>query len=58
MCNVGAGITYSGENLLSFFVGETLEGDSKANSGKFCVQMNASDGGTLEVKALNVIVDT
>ena len=58
VCNVGAGITYSGENLLSFFVGETLEGDSKANSGKFCVQMNASDGGTLEVKALNVIVDT
>ena len=58
VCNVGAGITYSGENLLSFFVGETLEGDSKTSSGKFCIQMNASDGGTLEIKALNVIVDT
>ena len=57
VCSVGAGITYGGENLISFFVGETLAGDTKAEAGRFCVQANASDGGTLEVKALNIIVD-
>ena len=57
VCNVGAGITYGGENLISFFVGETLAGDTKDEAGRFCVQANASDGGTLEVKALNIIVD-
>ena len=57
VCNVGAAITYSGETLISFFVGETLAGESKSEAGRFCVQANASDGGELEVKALNIIVD-
>ena len=57
VCSVGAGITYGGENLISFFVGETLAGDTKDEAGRFCVQANASDGGTLEIKALNIIVD-
>ena len=57
VCAVGAGITYSGETLISFFVGETLAGDTKSEAGRFCVQANASDGGELEVKALNIIVD-
>ena len=57
VCNVGAAITYSGETLISFFVGDTLHGDSKDEAGRFCVQANASDGGELEVKALNIVVD-
>ena len=57
VCNVGAAITYSGETLISFFVGDTLAGDTKDEAGRFCVQANASDGGELEVKALTIIVD-
>jgi hypothetical protein len=57
VCAVGAGVTYSGETLISFFVGDTLSGDTKSEAGRFCIQANASDGGELEVKALNIIVD-
>ena len=57
VCNSGAGITYSGENLIPFFVGETLEGTNKTDAGRFCVEANASDGGDFEMKALTVMVD-
>ena len=55
--NSGAGITYTGENLIPFFVGETLEGTNKTDAGRFSVQVNASDGGDFEMKALTVMVD-
>ena len=55
--NSGAGITYTGENLIPFFVGETLEGTNKTDAGRFSVEVNASDGGDFEMKALTVMVD-
>jgi hypothetical protein len=57
VCSSGAGITYSGENLIPFFVGDTLKGDTKTDAGKFIVEVNASDGGEFEMKALTVMVD-
>ena len=54
---VGAAVTYASETLISFFVGDTLAGDTKADAGKFCVQVNGTTDGTLEVLSLTVMVD-
>lgn len=54
---VGAAVTYTSETLISFFVGDTLYGDTKADAGRFCVQVNGTTDGTLEVLGLTVMVD-
>ena len=54
---VGAAVTYTSETLISFFVGETLYGDTKADAGSFCVEVNGTTDGTLEILGLTVMVD-
>ena len=53
----GAGVTYSSEEIISFFVGETLEGTTKSNAGKFCIECNATTDGTLEIQGVTVMID-
>lgn len=53
----GAGVTYSSEEIISFFVGETLEGDTKADAGSFCIECNATTDGTLEIQGVTVMID-
>ena len=53
----GAGVTYSSEEIISFFVGETLEGDTKADAGRFCIECNATTDGTLEIQGVTVMID-
>ena len=57
VCVSGAGITYSGEDVIPFFVGTTLEGTNKTDAGKFEVQAMASETGEFEIQAVNVVVD-
>ena len=57
VCVAGAGITYKGEEVIPFFVGTSLEGDTKTDAGRFCVQINPSDEGEFETQALTVMVD-
>ena len=54
---VGAAVTYASETLISFFVGDTLAGDTKTDAGRFCVQVNGTTDGTLEVLSLTVMTD-
>ena len=54
---VGAGITYSSEEIISFFVGSTLEGQTKSDAGKFCIEANSTTDGTLEIQGVTVMVD-
>ena len=54
---VGAAVTYTSETLISFFVGDTLYGDTKADAGSFCVEVNGTTDGTLEVLSLTVMTD-
>jgi hypothetical protein len=54
---VGAAVTYSSETLISFFVGDTLSGLTTADAGSFCVEVNGTTDGTLEVLGLTVMVD-
>ena len=54
---VGAAVTYTSETLISFFVGETLSGVTTADAGRFCVQVNGTTDGTLEILGLTVMVD-
>ena len=53
----GAGVTYASETILSFFVGETLAGLTTADAGSFCVEVNGTTDGTLEVLGLTIMVD-
>ena len=53
----GAGVTYSSEEIISFFVGETLEGDTKEDAGRFCIECNATTDGTLEIQGVTVMID-
>ena len=53
----GAGVTYASETILSFFVGETLAGLTTADAGSFCVEVNGTTDGTLEVLGLTLMVD-
>ena len=53
----GAGVTYSSEEIISFFVGETLYGDTKADAGRFCIECNATTDGTLEIQGVTVMID-
>ena len=53
----GAGVTYSSEEIISFFVGETLEGSTKADAGSFCIECNATTDGTLEIQGVTVMID-
>ena len=53
---VGVNVTYISETILSFFVGDTLAGLTTADVW-FCVQVNGSTDGTLEVLGLTVMVD-
>ena len=54
---VGAAVTYTSETLISFFVGDTLYGDTKEDAGRFSVQVNGTTDGTLEILGLTVMVD-
>ena len=54
---VGAATTYSSETLISFFVGETLAGLTTADAGSFCIEVNGTTDGTLEILGLTVMVD-
>jgi len=54
---VGAAVTYTSETLISFFVGDTLSGVTTADAGSFCVQVNGTTDGTLEILGLTVMVD-
>ena len=53
----GAGVTYSSEEIISFFVGDTLYGDTKADAGRFCIEANATTDGTLEIQGVTVMID-
>ena len=53
----GAGVTYASETILSFFVGETLAGLTTEEAGRFCVEVNGTTDGTLEVLGLTIMVD-
>jgi len=53
----GAGVTYSSEEIISFFVGETLEGQTKEDAGSFRIEANATTDGTLEIQGVTVMVD-
>lgn len=53
----GAGVTYSSEEIISFFVGDTLFGNTKSDAGKFCIEANATTDGTLEIQGVTVMVD-
>ena len=53
----GAGVTYSSEEIISFFVGDTLYGDTKADAGRFCIECNATTDGTLEIQGVTVMID-
>ena len=54
---VGAAVTYASETMISFFVGDTLAGLTTADAGTFCVEVNGTTDGTLEVLSLTVMVD-
>ena len=54
--NEGADQNYSSESVFSFFVGDTLEGTTKANAGSFNVQVRSSELGTFEMAAFAVNV--
>ena len=54
---VGAAVTYTSETLISFFVGDTLYGDTKADAGRFCIEANATTDGTLEIQGVTVMID-
>ena len=45
----GAQETYSDENLISFFVGDTLSGSTEADAGSFHVQVKSSVESDLEI---------
>ena len=54
---VGRLVTYASETLISFFVGDTLVGDTKvADFGRFCVQVNGTTDGTPEVLSLTLFM--
>ena len=53
----GAGVTYSSEEIISFFVGDTLYGGTKADAGRFCIECNATTDGTLEIQGVTVMID-
>ena len=53
----GAGVTYTSEEIISFFVGDTLYGDTKADAGRFCIECNATTDGTLEIQGVTVMID-
>ena len=54
--NEGADQNYSSESVFSFFVGDTLEGTTKADAGSFNVQVRSSELGTFEMAAFAVNV--
>ncbi len=54
--NEGADQVYSSESVFSFFVGDTLEGTTKADAGSFNIQVRTSELGTFEMAAFAVNV--
>ena len=54
---VGAAVTYTSETLISFFVGDTLYGDTKADAGSFSIEVNGTTDGTLEILGVTVMTD-
>ena len=54
---VGAAVTYTSETLISFFVGDTLYGDTKSDAGSFRIEVNGTTDGTLEILGVTVMVD-
>ena len=54
--NEGADQNYSSESVFSFFVGDTLEGTTKADAGSFNIQVRSSELGTFEMAAFAVNV--
>ena len=53
----GADKFYSDENIITFFVGNTLSGTTPANAGKFKVQVKSSVEATLEVLGVTFYVN-
>ena len=53
----GAGVTYSSEEIISFFVGDTLAGLTTTDAGSFCIECNATTDGTLEIQGVTVMID-
>ena len=54
---VGAAVTYASETILSFFVGDTLAGLTTTDAGSFCIEVNGTTDGTLEILGVTVMVD-
>jgi len=53
----GADKFYSDENVITFFVGDTLSGTTLANAGRFKVQVNSSVESTLEVLGVTLYIN-
>jgi len=53
----GAGVTYSSEEIISFFVGDTLAGLTTTDAGSFCIECNATTDGTLEIQGVTIMID-
>lgn len=53
----GADRFYSDENVITFFVGDTLSGTTAANAGRFKVQVNSSVESTLEVLGVTLYIN-
>lgn len=53
----GADRFYSAETHLSFFVGDTLKGDTFEDAGKFAIEMNPSVDAIAEVMAVSMYVN-
>ena len=52
----GADIFYSDENLITFFVGDTLSGDTVADAGSFHVQVKSSVEADVEVLGVTMYI--
>lgn len=52
----GADIFYSDENLITFFVGDTLSGDTVADAGSFHVQVKSSVEADMEVLGVTMYI--
>ena len=52
----GAENTYSDEILVSFFVGDTLNGDTLDHAGSFHVQLKSSVDADLEVLGITLYI--
>ena len=54
----GANQSYSDENLISFFIGDTLSGDTEANAGSFHVSVKSSVEADLEILGVTLYANS